>query len=228
MIRNTVIIVIATLMLASIKPSFADDGSAEGSAKLVVEQTIDKVLKVIAEPDFKTEGAAGEKHNQVLAILLDIVDMDRIGALTLAQHRRDFNDEQFKEFTELLSQLLFRTYIAHLEKYSNEKVVIDKAEEQENGRAKVATKTVSGDAEIPVEFSLFKNEDGEWKLYDVTIEGVSLIKNFRSQFKSMLMNKKPEQFIQELRQKVQEQAQSDQKDSGGKDSAAGAHPEESE
>jgi phospholipid transport system substrate-binding protein len=169
----------------------------------IVQQTVVKVLRVLADPKYKDPSERRKLRDKIRSILLDVVDMKNISLLTLANYRSKFSDEQFETFTKLFSQLLFSTYIIHLETYSDEKVVITGIEKTSASRARVKTKTVSSTKEIPIEFG-FAKADQKWTLYDVYIEGVSLVKNYRSQFREILLNKSSAQFLERLREKVKE------------------------
>jgi phospholipid transport system substrate-binding protein len=129
--------------------------------------------------------------------------METVGQLTLANFKRKFNDEQYEKFLALFEHLLFSTYITHLEKYSGEKVVVKQAEKVTDGRIDVKTDTVTDTRKIPVDFSFIRKDD-RWQLYDVHIEGISLVKNYRSQFREILINRSPDAFLERLEKKVEE------------------------
>ena len=129
--------------------------------------------------------------------------MDTVGQLTLANFKRKFSDEQYKRFVKLFEDLLFSTYITHLEKYSGEEVVVKGTEKLTDSRIDVKTDTVTDTRKIPVDFSFIRKDD-RWQLYDVHIEGISLIKNYRSQFRELLINRSADEFIDRLEKKVEE------------------------
>ena len=142
-------------------------------------------------------------REKIRSMLLETVDIKTVSVLTLANYRSKFSNEQFEKFSELFSRLLFSTYITHLEKYSDEKVLITGTESLSDTRIVVKTNTVSSTKQIPIEFSFLK-EGQKWLLYDVHIEGVSLVRNYRSQFREILLNKSADQFLERLRSKVDE------------------------
>jgi len=169
----------------------------------IVDETVTKVIGLLEDPVYKSPSERAKRREKIRLIMLDAVDMDTLTALTLANFKGKFSPAQLEKFQDLFSRLIFSTYITHLESYSGEKVVVIGAENQTASRVRVRTKTVTDTKEIPVEFS-FTIIGDEWKLYDVYIEGVSLVKNYRSQFREILVNRSAEQFLERLRQKVEE------------------------
>jgi phospholipid transport system substrate-binding protein len=88
--------------------------------------------------------------------------------------------------------------------YTDEKIVYDKERIKKN-KALVYTRVITSTKEIPLDYRMV-SISGDWKVYDVLIEGVSLVKNYRSQFREMLKNKDPEYLLDTLRKKVKEKA----------------------
>lgn len=169
----------------------------------IVDVTTAKVIKILEDPEFKQDEHKKELREKVRKILVEQVDMNTVSTLTLARYRNKFSDAQFKKFMETFERLLFATYIKHLEKYTNERIVVLETEKKTPTRAEVKTKTVTDTRDIPVDFSFIKL--GKlWKLYDVQIEGVSLIRNYRSQFREILINSTAEELLKRLADKVVE------------------------
>jgi len=169
----------------------------------IVDDTVAKVFSILRDPVYKDPAKKLAMREKTRSILLRVVDMNAICALTLANYRKKFSEEQFAKFSDTFSRLLFSTYITHLEKYSNEKVVILETKNLSDSRVQVRTKTVTDTKEMPVDFS-FNKQNERWLLYDVNVEGVSLVVNYRSQFREVLLNQTPEQLLQRLEQKVEE------------------------
>lgn len=169
----------------------------------IVDETVAEVIAILEDPKFKEKSHKRAMREKVRTIILGVTDMDVVSQLTLANYRKKFSDKQFKEFTEVFAQLLFTTYIEHLEKYTDEKVVITGTRKLTETRIIVKTDTLTDTRTIPVEYSFIK-QGKSWKLYDVQIEGVSLIKNYRSQFREILIQQSPKEFLERLTRKVRE------------------------
>jgi phospholipid transport system substrate-binding protein len=88
--------------------------------------------------------------------------------------------------------------------YTNEKIVFSKENMLSNNQAEVQTKVITSSKEIPIFYRVIL-EDGTWKVYDVVVENVSLVQNYRSQFNSILAKNTPDQLLEILRKKVKGQ-----------------------
>ena len=174
----------------------------------VVDEAVQKVLAMLADPQYKAESQKAERRDKIRNILLSVVDMPTIGALTLARYKKDFSKEQFDEFLDLFSRLLFSTYISHLEKYSGEKVVTLRVRDMGSRssrvqRVEVQTEAVSDTKKIPINYRMI-TKGGQWKFYDVYVEGVSLVLNYRTQFGEILRTKSAADLLKRMAEKVQE------------------------
>ncbi len=210
--RSFVIGVIATMLFAGpAAASEASKGSENPEKKeakpleprQIVEKTRDAVIKILGDPAYDDPKKKPAMREKVRKLLVDSVDMKTVSMLTLANFRKKFSDKEFEQFSKVFERLLFATYITHLEKYTNEKMPVVGTKRSSQSREVVHTKTITDTNEIPVDF-YFIQQGKFWKLYDVHIEGVSLIKNYRSQFREILLNSSAEQLIARLEKKVKE------------------------
>ena len=112
------------------------------------------------------------------------------------------NEGQQKEFVSLFKQLLQNVYADRLLAYSDQKVIFDKETMLKKGRAEVQSHLQTSDGKkIPLFYRL-TDKSGSWKVYDVIIEGVSMVKNYRTQFKDILAKDSPDKLLEILRKKV--------------------------
>ena len=111
--------------------------------------------------------------------------------------------EQQKEFVELYRKLLEKVYMDRILTYSGEKIEYVRESSLSENKSEVQTRIVTANKEIPIDYRLY-NRDGTWKVYDVVIEGVSLVSNYRTQFESILAEKTPGDLIKLMREKVNE------------------------
>ncbi|MER3423332.1 MAG: hypothetical protein C4293_09015 [Nitrospiraceae bacterium] len=109
------------------------------------------------------------------------------------------NDNQRQEFVGLFRQLLTNSYIGKIEGYSGEQIHYLN-ERLQDGYAEVRTKVSSGKAEIPLDYRLL-NKSGDWRVYDVVVDGVSLVSNYRGQFAKVLRTSSYEDLVEKLRNK---------------------------
>jgi phospholipid transport system substrate-binding protein len=166
-----------------------------------VQTQINRVLDILRDPAFKGGSDKGTKEEKVWAIIDNVFDFTELSKRTLSRNWKKLNSDQQKEFALLLGKLLGNVYMARLMKYTDEKVVFTKESMLSEKRAEVQSKIFSQGREIPLNYRVIL-KNGEWRVYDVVIEGVSLIKNYRSQFKNILRKNSPEKMLQMLRKKV--------------------------
>ena len=168
----------------------------------VLRDGVDQVLKVLKESRSKDKEQRRQQRERLWTVIEKTFDFREMGARSLARYWNDFSEEQKEVFTVLFSKLLGNTYIEKMQTgYHDEKVLYAGQEIITESKAVVKTKVLREGREIPVDYSmLIKN--GKWLVYDVHIEGISLIKNYRSQFSAILMKNSPADLIELLKKKV--------------------------
>jgi phospholipid transport system substrate-binding protein len=169
-----------------------------------VQTNVNKVLDVLRDPKLKAESAKGIKKEKLEAIYEQMFDEVELSRRTLGANWNKLNPAQQKEFTQLYRQVLEKAYIDKILSYTNEKIVFPKESMLANDQAEVQTKVVTSSKEIPIFYRAIL-KDGTWKVYDVVVENVSLVQNYRSQFNSILAKNTPDQLLETLRKKVKEQ-----------------------
>ncbi len=191
--------IIILLILFSVIPVWALT-PADGALDFV-RTSVDRVLTILRDPACKEESTR-EVQRQKLRILTEaLFDYDEISRRVLGRERKAFTPEQMDEFSDLFTRLLEKIYLNRIEKYSDEKVIYGKATMLSENKAEVETDVITASKQIPINYRIVYKH-GEWRGYDVFIEGVSLVKNYRSQFNKILQKKTPEDLLQQLREKV--------------------------
>ena len=166
------------------------------SALETIQSQVNKVLEVLRNPENK---AAKEK--KILSMADSIFDYSELSRRTLANYWKSFSPEQQKEFTSLFGKLLAGVYMDRIMKYTNEKVIFGKETKLSENSVEVQSGVVTKTNTIPMLYRMIQ-EKGDWRIYDVSIEGVSLVSNYRTQFREILANKTPEDLLETLRKKV--------------------------
>jgi phospholipid transport system substrate-binding protein len=171
-----------------------------GVPQQTIEAYVNKVLDVLREP---ASGESGKKakEEKIWSIFDDIFDYTELSKRTLSRNWKKFNGDQQKEFEDLFRKLLGDVYMDRILAYKDEKVLFHKESLISDNKAEVQSKILTGTNEIPMDYRMIAKND-QWKVYDVIIEGVSMIKNYRSQFNSILSKKPPEALLKILRKKV--------------------------
>ena len=166
-----------------------------------VKGHVDKVLDVLRDPSLKAESAKKAKKDRIRTISEKMFDFTELSKRTLAQNWSKFNPGQQKEFVELYTSLLEDTYANKIMAYTDEKIVFGKEVALTEKTVEVQSSVLRKNGDIPLYYKVIL-KDGVWRVYDVVIEGVSLINNYRSQFREILSNKPPESLLETLRKKV--------------------------
>jgi phospholipid transport system substrate-binding protein len=171
------------------------------SAKETVETSVNKVTKTLSDPTFKAK-PKDAKITEIGNIIGEVFDYTELSKRTLGREWKKMKPEQQKEFIELFKELLQGVYADRLLAYTDEKIVFDKEIELKKGRAEVQSNIVLSDGtKVPIFYRL-TDKSGQWKTYDLIIEGVSLVKNYRSQFKEIISKDSPEKLLEIMRNKA--------------------------
>ncbi len=166
---------------------------------------IDRVLKVLGEPALKNDAKTTERRTTLRGIADEIFDFTEISQRSLGRHWQGRTPSERAEFVALFADLLERTYISKIESYSGERVVYA-GETLDGDQATVRTRIVSKQGtEIPVDYRMFER-DGRWRVFDVNIEGVSLVGNYRSQFNAIIVRSSYQDLVTKLKAKQDEGA----------------------
>jgi len=172
-----------------------------GVPQQTIQAYVNKVLDVLRDPALKTESAKEAKEEKIWSIFDDIFDYRELSKRTLSRNWKKFNSDQQKEFEGLFRRLLGNVYMDRILAYKDEKVLFHKESMLSDHKAEVQSKILTGTKEIPMNYRMIAKND-QWKVYDVIIEGVSMVKNYRSQFNNILSKKPPEELLKILRKKV--------------------------
>ena len=169
--------------------------------KETVEDGVNKILKMLGDPAFKAQS-----KDQQIATLGDeidnVFDFMELSRRTLGKSWKKMNAEQQTEFVKLFKELLQGVYADRLLAYSDQKVIFDKEIMLKKGRAEVQSYLQTSDGtKVPLFYRL-TDKSGSWKVYDVIIEGVSMVKNYRTQFREIISKDSPDKLLEVLRDKV--------------------------
>jgi phospholipid transport system substrate-binding protein len=172
-------------------------------AKDTVAGQIDKMLAKMQTPEFKGL-ERGAKLTEISTIINEVFDWQELSRRTLGREWKKFTPDQQKEFVTLFEKLLEGIYADRILAYTQEKIEFGKETELKKGRVEVESYIITTDNKKVPLFYRMTNKSGQWRVYDVVIEGVSMVKNYRGQFRQILSKKKPEDLLQTLREKVKE------------------------
>lgn len=166
-----------------------------------VRAEVNKVLEVLRNKSLKEE----VKREKLRVIYNEMFDQEELSKWCLGRNWNKLSEAQRKEFLPLFQQVLEKTYGDRILAYSDEKIVFDKEVPITGNRVEVQTRAVTKSKEIPMHYRVFKNKSGAWRCYDIVVENVSLVMNYRSQFNEILAKNSPDELINILRKKVKDQ-----------------------
>jgi phospholipid transport system substrate-binding protein len=175
-----------------------------GAPLNTTQVNVNKVLDVLRDPKLKSESAKETKKQKLRSIYKGMFNEIEFSRRTLARNWSKLNTVQQEEFIQLFEQVLEKTYIDKILSYTNEKIDFYKESMNSETQAEVQTKIITSSKEIPIFYRLIL-KDGAWKVYDVVVENVSLVQNYRTQFNDILAKNTPEQLLEILRKKVKAQ-----------------------
>jgi phospholipid transport system substrate-binding protein len=193
LLMRTVIFGLALLLIVGASGAWAEQPIE------VVKHVIDKALDILSNPDYTKE----QRRQMVKSIVDPHFDYREMAKLSLGPTWYSISAGQRDEFVRLFADLLEASYSDKIEKYA-QRVKIDYTGEIPMGnRAEVRTVVVKPNDRIPLNYRLIQ-KDGTWKVYDVVIEGVSLVSNYRSQFRRIIHRSSYADLVQRLKNKVSE------------------------
>ncbi len=170
-----------------------------------VKGYVNRVLEALRDPALRGEAGRKVKREKIHAISEEMFDFIELSKRSLGQSWNKFNPDQQKEFIKLYRLLLEETYTDKIISYTEEKLVFGKELTLSERTVEVQTTVVTKTSEVSINYRVIE-QNGQWKVYDVVVEGVSLISNYRSQFRDILANKTPQALLDILRKKVETQA----------------------
>ena len=170
------------------------------SATDQVKSGIDRVLAAVDNPALKGDGKVVERRMAVRKIADELFDFGEIARRALGRYWPPLSEPQRKEFVGLFADLLERSYISKIELYGGEKIAYS-GERVDGDLATVSTKIITKNGtEVPVDYRVLLHGD-RWMIYDLNVEGVSLVSNYRTQFNKIIQTGGYSSLVEKMRSK---------------------------
>jgi phospholipid transport system substrate-binding protein len=187
-------------LLAVLAVLLAAPAAWAGPATDQVKAAVERVVKVVRDPELQKPLNAEKRRAQIREVAQTILDFEELSKRALGRHWAARTPAERKRFTELFTDLLENNYVSKIESYSGEKVLY--LPEQVDGdtvtvRSRLVTQKGT---EVPLDYRMQKGSD-RWQAYDVLVEGVSLVANYRSQFNSIINRSSYEGLVKRLEEK---------------------------
>ena len=190
-------------MLAVSDPAWAGPPTEQLRAQM------DRVIKVLEDPELKREGRQVERRAAIRRLANEIFDFTETSRRSLGQHWQARTPAEREQFVRLYADLMERSYIGKIEVYSGERIQFV-GEMIERDQATVRTRLVTkAGTEIPVDYRMHRTAGDRWLTYDVAIEGVSLVANYRAQFNKIIQASGYQALVNKLTEKQEQGLEAD-------------------
>jgi phospholipid transport system substrate-binding protein len=174
--------------------------AAAGDPMAAVKDTVNQVLAIVSSPSYKS--AQSQERDKLRAVVAPRFDFSDMARSAMGYHWRKLSQAQREQFVNVFTRLLEASYMGKIESYNGQKIEYVK-QTQDGDYAEVFTNIVQSGAEpISVNYRL-KREDGSWKVYDVLIDHISLVGNYRNQFTRIMNEKGYDQLVNLIKKKEQ-------------------------
>jgi phospholipid transport system substrate-binding protein len=197
MIRRTLTSVAALPLLLASAPVLAGPPTDQ------LKSSIDQVIKVLEDPSMKAEGSTEKRRVAIREAASNTFDFGESAKRALGKHWQGLSEQDRQEFTGLFTDLLERGYVTRIEEYSGEKILYT-GDNIDADTATVKTKfTSKKGTEIPVDYRMQRKGD-RWLVYDVSIEGLSLVGNYRGQFNKIIETSSYQDLVKKMKARNEE------------------------
>jgi phospholipid transport system substrate-binding protein len=202
------------LLTLIVAPGLAGDDKTPGTPLEIVEENTEKVLAILRDPELQGKDNREERREKVREAVQCLFDWEDIARRALGRHWWGRSEKEREEFIPLFQQLLEGTYLNRVEENADADVQY-RGQDVEDDKATVQVMAIAGDGtQVPIQYRLRRTSEEErekkdyvapWLVYDVKVEGVSLVSNYRSQFNDIIIGSGYDRLVKKLRQKVENQ-----------------------
>ncbi len=194
---------VAAASLAAVFSGALSFGAMQNGAESpteVVRKTLTEVLRILADPKLKDPSQSTSRRRMLEEVISSRFDYREMSKRTLASQWNRLSEAERAEFVELFKTFLSDRYGSRIDEYSGEKVEY-LSERREGPYAEVRTKLVSSKTQYPMDYRLI-NKAGKWYAYDIVADGISLVKNYRSQFERIIRADSYQELVKRLRDRT--------------------------
>ncbi len=168
-----------------------------------LQKNLDEFVALLKDPGYQAKEA--ERTRAIWEIINRVFDFEGISMRAVGRDWKRFTPPEQAEFSKAFAELLGESYLKKIQDgYRDEKVELTNTQMLDERKAMIKSRIVRQAGDVAVDYSLWDRGAG-WRIYDVNVEGVSLVKNYRDQFGSILMKETPAQLIERVKQKVKDQ-----------------------
>jgi len=179
-------------------PVWAPAPARAGAPTDQLKASVEQIVKVLEDPVLRAGARAQERRAAIRKEAAGVFDFTETAKRALGRHWQGLSDKDRQEFTALFTDLIERAYVSKIERYSGERIAYA-GESVDSGLATVRTRFVTKQGtEIPVDYRMQQRGD-RWLVYDVSVEGVSLINNYRTQFDKIIQTSSYAELVRKMK-----------------------------
>jgi phospholipid transport system substrate-binding protein len=202
--RSGIVVLAVAALVLSLKQSPAADVSGTADAMTLVKSTVNQVLDVLKQKDMPID----QKRQKLRAIVADKFDFTAMSRSALGYHWRDLSEDKRNRFTKSFSDFLQDAYLNRIQNYSGQEVAFLREVPDSAGYAEVRTKITQESREPVAVNYMLEQVNGQWKVYDVTVDNISITSNYRNQFNRVMNRDGFDALMKALQNKQQELSES--------------------
>jgi phospholipid transport system substrate-binding protein len=194
LIATTLVVTVFLLVTAAVNVGASP-------ARDQLKASIDAIIQILKDDTLAGEANTERRREALRKVFFERFDFEKTSQFSLGRHWRDRTPAERKTFVDLFSRLMENNYVSKIESYTDEQVNFVK-EQIRDKKAQIDTIIVTDRIEIPIDYRMYQTDTGQWLVYDLVIEGVSLVANYRAQFTRMLESDSFASLLKQLEQKT--------------------------
>jgi len=192
MFKRLILLAVAGVMVAS---------TALASVTTDVKKAVDEIIRIVSDKEMKKPSNVQKRRAAIKKTLSTIFDQQEMAKRSLGKHWNKLTPEERRQFVDLFAALLENSYADKIESYNNERIVYLR-EQLDDDYAEVKSKVITTkNEEFTLDYKLLKKGNNRWVVYDVVIEGVSLVSNYRTQFNNIISTSGYPELVKKLKSK---------------------------
>ena len=190
---------IGVVLTAAVVATAARTARADQDPMGVVKGLVDPALQILRD----NQSPLNDRQEKLRQLVRGAVDFAAISRSALGPHWRDLSDQQHQDFIQVFTDFIEDSYLSRIQDYSGQQVEFVKAATPDPGYAQVFTNILQ-EGKQPIQINyLLKQNSPSWKIYDITVDNISIIANYRNQFNRVINNKGFDTLMTDLRNKQQ-------------------------
>ncbi len=191
-----IVLALIVWTFSSSTPAVADTND-EQQAYLQVKRATDDILAILVDP----EQSKNTKSDAIFSIANDLIDFDLMAKLSIGKSGwKELNPKQKKEYIGLFIKRIRSLYLKTMFSYSQQEIIVEKAEQYKPKRIAVSTYIINDSDKIELLYKFYLSDENKWRAYDIRVDGISIVQTQRSQFMEMLNACTIDDFLEKLRQ----------------------------